>query len=865
MKAVRAIAAVVLLLALVGGVPFLLLSWGRLDALLMLDWRTVLTRPDDGQILLAILTAAGWLAWGLIALTTALETLAALTRHRVSLRLPGTGWFRPGIAALIAAATLAPATAMAAPSEPPPLSAEVTATETVAPGEKSAVSLPADPTGRPYTIQAGDELWDLAERELGAGERWREILAINSGLTAETRLAPGQRIMLPLVDDESTQTVTVERGDNLWIIAEEHLGDPQRWTEIHELNRDTVTDPDEIEAGWQLRLPAPHSVESAPDQLEQTAPDEDSPGLVPPGLPAPRPTAPDPAPSTSPPPSAPGENTSSPASASEQEDAGVGVLLGSMGAVLAAGLAGGLAGRRRIQALGRTIGQRIVPLGADLGRFWTALVRRAGDGRGPGASCAPTAWVAGWRPDGEEAFLDLEAQGATFVSGNDEHVQGLLGTAITSLLCAPWSEEVSVIVADAPDDWAGALDDPALTATTTRQALDELNATVVERRIGLGVRSLQEVREDAALSSSWTPLVFVFAAPLSASQVRFVDQALDLGRAGVSVLAVSDEADPVRTMRVDAERLVLPSGGQEVSPQLVEAPTRRTLVSLLSATGTPRTEPAPWWGDDTRTASSFPPSLSPRRSAAEVDPMPEPTVLLLGDVSLENASGSPPTRARMQCVEYCAWLLQHPGATAIQMQQGLLVAEGTRRSNMSRLRTWLGVAPDGQRYFPDAYSGHISLHPSVSSDWERFEALTSGGVNLASDTMLREALSLVRGAPLANVAFQWPWAEDLRTTMEGTIVDAACVLFDRSLTADDTSTAQWALRQGRLAAPADENLASREVQYWAYRGDRPKVDQAVLALTRSARAAGTDLHPATVTRIQQALHSFAGVPGRLHA
>lgn len=245
--------------------------------------------------------------------------------------------------------------------------------------------------------------------------------------------------------------------------------------------------------------------------------------------------------------------------------------------------------------------------------------------------------------------------------------------------------------------------------------------------------------------------------------------------------------------------------------------------------------------------------------------MPEPTVLLLGDVSLENASGSPPTRARMQCVEYCAWLLQHPGATAIQMQQGLLVAEGTRRSNMSRLRTWLGVAPDGQRYFPDAYSGHISLHPSVSSDWERFEALTSGGVNLASDTMLREALSLVRGAPLANVAFQWPWAEDLRTTMEGTIVDAACILFDRSLTADDTSTAQWALRQGRLAAPADENLASREVQYWAYRGDRPKVDQAVLALTRSARAAGTDLHPATVTRIQQALHSFAGVPGRLHA
>lgn len=245
--------------------------------------------------------------------------------------------------------------------------------------------------------------------------------------------------------------------------------------------------------------------------------------------------------------------------------------------------------------------------------------------------------------------------------------------------------------------------------------------------------------------------------------------------------------------------------------------------------------------------------------------MPKPTLLLLGDVSLEDAAGSPPSRARMQCIEYCAWLLQHPGATAPQMQQGLLVAESTRRSNMSRLRTWLGVAPDGQRYLPDAYSGRIQLHPSVSSDWERFEALTSGGINLASNAMLADALALVRGAPLASVSFQWPWAEDLRATMEGSIVDAACVLFDRSLAADDAQTAQWALNQGQRAAPLDESLASREVQYWAHQGDRQRADQAVLALTRSARAAGKDLHHTTVARIQHALHSFPTPTDRIRA
>jgi hypothetical protein len=76
-----------------------------------------------------------------------------------------------------------------------------------------------------------------------------------------------------------------------------------------------------------------------------------------------------------------------------------------------------------------------------------------------------------------------------------------------------------------------------------------------------------------------------------------------------------------------------------------------------------------------------------------------------------------PPRAAKQCLEYCAWLLEHPGRTAQAMVTALAVAEGTRRSNMSRLRSWLGTSPDGEAYLPDAYTGRISLHPAVSSDW----------------------------------------------------------------------------------------------------------------------------------------------------
>ena len=48
---------------------------------------------------------------------------------------------------------------------------------------------------------------------------------------------------------------TVQSGDTLWVLAERHLGDGQRWSELFDLNRDQLVDPNAIEAGQVLRLP----------------------------------------------------------------------------------------------------------------------------------------------------------------------------------------------------------------------------------------------------------------------------------------------------------------------------------------------------------------------------------------------------------------------------------------------------------------------------------------------------------------------------------------------------------------------------------------------------------------------------------
>ena len=54
------------------------------------------------------------------------------------------------------------------------------------------------PEGRIYTVQAGDSLWRIAARELGAGTRWQEIYELNRDLLDNpNHIYTGQTLKLP--------------------------------------------------------------------------------------------------------------------------------------------------------------------------------------------------------------------------------------------------------------------------------------------------------------------------------------------------------------------------------------------------------------------------------------------------------------------------------------------------------------------------------------------------------------------------------------------------------------------------------------------------------------------------------------------
>lgn len=70
--------------------------------------------------------------------------------------------------------------------------------------------------------------------------------------------AAGMLTAAPLTAQEPADTAAAHRvrpGDTLWELARRYLGDPFRWPDIFQLNRERVADPDLIQPQWLLRIP----------------------------------------------------------------------------------------------------------------------------------------------------------------------------------------------------------------------------------------------------------------------------------------------------------------------------------------------------------------------------------------------------------------------------------------------------------------------------------------------------------------------------------------------------------------------------------------------------------------------------------
>jgi nucleoid-associated protein YgaU len=121
---------------------------------------------------------------------------------------------------------------------------------------------------RAYTVESGDNLWDLAQKHLGDGTRWGEIYKLNEAVIGSNPrlIMPGTELQLPGDSNlaMNLDPYTVKPGDNLWNISKDHLGGGQNWHDLYSENAHTIgTNPDLIHPGQHLNMPGAHDPSSA--------------------------------------------------------------------------------------------------------------------------------------------------------------------------------------------------------------------------------------------------------------------------------------------------------------------------------------------------------------------------------------------------------------------------------------------------------------------------------------------------------------------------------------------------------------------------------------------------------------------------
>jgi nucleoid-associated protein YgaU len=273
--------------------------------------KNALLAPDDGTLILGLFEVIGWAAWAFLTLSLVVETIARLRRVEAP-KLPGLG--RPqaaarglvGLAALLFIA--APITAQAAnagPAASAPASVSYVQAGTVdqTPADQSPAQRGAkveakqesqDRATVDHTVKAGESLWSIAQDHLGDGARYKELAKLNSDLlgTQPSFLEPGWVLKLPAPDSGAPAPVsgapahayTVQPNDTLSDVAQDTLGDADRWTEIYQASTGItqpggahLTDPDVIDVGWKLNIPQVQTPAGHDDRQHQPEPREDKP------------------------------------------------------------------------------------------------------------------------------------------------------------------------------------------------------------------------------------------------------------------------------------------------------------------------------------------------------------------------------------------------------------------------------------------------------------------------------------------------------------------------------------------------------------------------------------------------------------
>ncbi|MEU5571357.1 BTAD domain-containing putative transcriptional regulator [Streptomyces coeruleorubidus] len=947
---VKAFFAFVALAVLLVGVPGALatqIGWPLPNGVPSLDW---LQQEITVDTFLNILTVVVWLAWAQFTACVLVEMKAALSGVGVPGRVPGAGPSQLLARQLVAALLLVGATAAS-----------------FAPGLSQLGQSGYDANQKPASAAAQQTPGLFAQQQEQAADT-AAALAEQASHAASHADAGGSTAKQGDTKYYRIQPPEGRHHDSLWEIAERHLGDGRRYKEIFELNKDRVqpdgsklSEASLIRPGWIMEMPGDArggELVEMPDEAPNVSPDVQQqiadyartgdhaqgggsgaqggghehagggPSTSQVSLPEQRP--------------APDTGHQQATGVGAESDSAFGLPEALLAApLLAAGLLGAL-GRRRRQALwqsafgavgGRRGMEPPTPSGDAQDVQDALLVGADPEGvrlldrslRGLAASLAEesralpvvyAAWLsngdlhlqlaqpagkppAPWQQGQDQTFwmlartdaeryedvdtaapypglvslgtmddsrllLNLEAvPGIVSLSGREADRAAVFASVAAELATNGWSDRMTITLVGFGQDLTPLAPNRIRHLEDVEALVETMEAETRQRRGALGAAGHDSVltgRTGPAQHTRWAPhLVLLAAQPSAEDAVKLAELAADAGRLGIGYLVGTETGDlpgAAWEMEITGQgKLLAPLLGLELDAQLLPAAQQRAVVELfVDADPENRPEGGP---------ANRPPFL------VDISEQGRPAVYarLVGPYEIIGLDTPDGDRSALLHEALALLLLHREGVHPRVLSSALWprgVTDDVRNALLDRLRDWLGADPDGTPRLGTDGSGRLTLAKSVVSDLDVLRSLyheaTQGkGVDSRAvrGRLLTDALVLVRGPLLADRPegrYRWLTHEIVDAQLPLLVADTGLALCEFHMEKNRAEKAIEALNAALRTAPADERLWHELLRATHATGDTSRLT--ALATDLIGRSGARGLPPRTEALLDELLPTW---------
>lgn len=451
-----------------------------------------------------------------------------------------------------------------------------------------------------------------------------------------------------------------------------------------------------------------------------------------------------------------------------------------------------------------------------------------------------------------DVLVDLEAaSGALSLQGDTVVARQVATSVAVQLATNPWTDLLRVTTSGLPEALEEVLADRLRVVADIDMVIPDFEAGEIETEVLAG---------RVSRSADASPQYVVLGAPPSEETANRLAALAGRTRSGFGLLVAGTVPGARWQLQVDETgTLRIPALGLTLSASRLSEPSVELLTELLNAART--TNEMPTGQNRIRVPHSGRIGDDSNWSTANV------RIGVLGPVEVRAMTRLETERIPL-ATEIVAFLALHPGGVHPSVLGASIWPRGVtaevRDSTVGRVREWLGTDASGHHHLRQDPGGRLLLGPDVAVDWDCFCDLVrrSRTAQTVRDEreLLRRSLHLVRGPFLSGRprgSYSWIARVHLERLVPDLVVDAAHRLWELTTGDDDPAGAVSAVRAGlRLAGSSDllwRDLLVAEHRY----GGVAAAEQVVAALGERIQVHGLMLSPETEALIEELMPTAA--------